>query len=567
LVQAQAGVRESARASSAGGTTVTWSDGYRVVQHPLPNGSAAPWGISVDPGGVVWFVEQGTNQLGEYSPSTGNFTQYLLPTPRSEPIAVASDSSGNIWVTELRGERLGELVRGGSSVVEHALPNASENLAGKATPLSCGPTAILPDPSGSIWVACLFSNQIDRFYPVNDSFSVFDLPVFQSAPAGLAFDGRGNLWFTAADAEMLGKGDVSQMRNGTDDGITEFAPVNATYVFSFPHQNSFLGSPTTLKSSLPTPSGIVFAPGGETLWVTEHVDTSFDSYNVGTGTLDRYWTSQTYGAYGFIVSFPNGIVMGNDGTVWVGEHYGNKLAEFDPKTGQMVEYGVPCCPRTIAGVYSVALDPSGDVWFVEIQGGAIGELVPVANPDHLTLTLPSTRFSLGSDGSLALPMSFTLSKGAAPQRLSFNVSGISSTGALQGATALFSPSELSLSPGQTANLTMDLSLGGLAPGKYYLTLTATAATGGVQYSMVISLAVTAAPPLPLAYLAAAVAGLSAAAVVVAWRLTKRPSRRRALKKFSRPTRASGPGGARPPMPPTRCTPGQGRIRAPGCPPP
>lgn len=523
-------------------TTINWADSFQVVQHPLPSPGSDPWAITVDPRGLVWFVEQGTNRLGEYNPGTGNFTEFNIPTPHSEPISIASDSSGNIWFTELSTNKLGELSRLDSAIREYPIPGSIANLGGSSEPVSCGPTALLPDPTGAIWIACLFSNQIDSFRPNNDSFGVFDLPIFQSAPAGMALDGKGNLWFTAADAEMLGEATIAALRNGTTNGIREFAPINDSYIFRFTHATSFLGGTSTISSSLPTPSGIAIARDGM-IWVTEHVDSSFDGYNVATGTLDRYWTSQTLGHLNQSVSFPNGIAVDNNGVVWIGEHYGNKIAEFNPANRQLVEYPVPCCQGTIAGVYSVALDQKGNLWFVEIVGDAIGELAPVSNPPGLSLTMEGTHFSTDSHGSLTIPLTFESSSGAPAQTLSLDVSGFSGNGSLVGnATVRMIPASLSVGPGQVANSTLSLSLRSVNPGSYYLTLTAASSPINVEYSVVVGLNVVGTAGFPILYVAAAAAALSVAAAFIALRAARVSSRRRTPRRVSgrsRGTRARG----------------------------
>ncbi|MGI0080557.1 MAG: virginiamycin B lyase family protein, partial [Nitrososphaerales archaeon] len=305
---------------------------YQIIQHTLPNGSSEPWAITTDNAGRVWFVEQGSNQLGMLEPLTGNITEYSIPTPNSTVISVATDGLGNVWLTELTANKLGELESGSTSIVEYPVPGAPYQIAGHMQFQSCGPSGVVPDSSGRIWVICIFSNQIDEFFPGNGTFLSFDLPVYQSGPAGLVFDRQGNFWFTAADADMLGHGVVSQLQNGTSNGITEFAPKNQTYSFTFEHALGPLGPYQNDTSSLPTPSGISLAPDGNTLWITEHVDSSFDSYNIQSKNLVRYWTSKTNGAFGYSVSFPNGIAVDKEGNVWISEHYGNKIAEFNPNS-------------------------------------------------------------------------------------------------------------------------------------------------------------------------------------------------------------------------------------------
>lgn len=516
--------------SVSGGTGFQWTTGYALVQHPIPESNAEPWSVATDPHGNVWFVEQGTDQLGEYVPSTGAFVQHQIPTARSTPDAVASDSSGNIWFTELTSNKLGELPAGGSSMVEYPIPGIEVSLGSLSQPLGCGPGAVLAAPSGVIWVACLFSNQIDEFTPAQGTFARFDLPVFQSAPAGLVLDGKGDLWFTAADSNMLGKAVISQLRNGTDSGITEFAPLNQTYVYTYNHQTSFLGGSDVITSSIGTPSGIVIDSSGR-LWVTEHVDTSFDSYDPATRSLVKYWNTQTFGAYGYTVTFPNGIAIAPDGDIWIGEHYGNRIAEFIPTAGVMTEYPVQCCNTTIAGVYSVALGPDGRLWYVEIGGEAIGEVVPDRSAPSLSLSLPQSSFELGADGTATVPLTFAEASGS-PEKLGLNVSGITATGALSNMTARFTSSRVTLAPGTDAHTDLTLTLQGLAPGTYYLTLGATSQSG-VVYSAILKLTVTSGSTVPpSALVPAAVAAVvvgGAAGLFLSRRSRGRRVRRRPLR--------------------------------------
>jgi streptogramin lyase len=532
VAHAPSPVANASLSTLGGGAILTWSDSYKVVQYPLPNASSNPWVVTVDTSGNVWFVEQGTNQLGELDPTTGAIHQFSIPTPGSTPDSVASDSRGNVWFGELTAGNLAELRRGERQVAEHKLPGVEVNVAGSTQKVDCGPGPVLPDASGSVWVACLFSNQILRFFPSNGSFARFDLPVFESAPAGITMDGHGNLWFTAADANMLGKAVVSQLKNNTSDGITEFAPLNETYTFRVSHPTSFFGSSENITSSLPTPSGIALDPSGR-LWITEHVDSSFDSYDPSTGSLVRYWTSQTNDAYGFKVSFPNGLAVDPNGTVWVGEHYGNKVAQLSPATGQLTEFAVPCCASTIAGVYSVALDSRGDLWFVEIQGNAIGEILRTSGSAGLSISLPGTYASLGADGSMTLPLSIGEAGDAnGDNTLSLSLSGVSATGALENMTATFDPEQVNVTPGSHALSNLTLSLAGIRPGVYYLTLTATA-SGGVQYSAILRLTVTGGPTSFPLILVPATLAMAVVAAYVAWRLARRPLRRDSRRRPSK----------------------------------
>ena len=507
--------------TAAGSSSVSWTGAYAADQHRLPTPGSEPWTIATARNGDVWFVEQGTNSLGEYIPGNGTVRDYPIPTPRSSPDGVAVDSAGNVWFTELAANKLGELAAGSGSLVEYNIPGLPVIVGSTALPLECGPVAVVPDPSGPVWVGCIFSSQIDEFFPSNGTFARYTLPVFDSSPVGLVLDGKGNIWFTAANAYMLGKAVISQLANGTSSGITEFPPVNDTYPIRHQLTTSLQGATKNITTSLPYPSGIALDQQGN-LWITEHVDSSFDRYDPNTKSIVRYWTSQTNGAFGYDVSFPNGIAVDANGTVWVGEHYGNKIAQFTPSTQTMVEYPLSCCNSNIAGLYALSLNPAGGVWFVEINGDAIGELVEVASPLQLGLSLPQTAFSAGVHGSVAVPLRY--SEGGGSQNsttLTLGLGGVSATGELVNMTAAFGNSTITLSPGTTASTDLHLNLLGIRPGVYDITLGATAAPGGVTYSVVLVLKVSGEALFSTDLLILLAAGMALASAAGGWVLSRR----------------------------------------------
>lgn len=375
---------------------------YEMIQYPLPNGSASPWSIAVDNSGRIWFVEQDPSALMLFNPNTENYTQYLIPSNQNisaTPESVTIDKFGNVWFSELGTDKLGELKNGSNSLEQYSIPGSFATVASTKEALPCGPTIVKSDPAGNIWIACDFANQITEFLPINHTFLSYNLPLWQSAPAGFVFDNQGNLWFTAADADMIGHAVLNQLVNGSDNGISEFPPINSTYTYTFPHAKSLGGQVENLTSSLPTPSGIALSRDGTTLWITEHVDSSFDSYNLVSHSLVKYWTSQTYDEYGYSVSFPNGIAIDGQGNIWISEHYGNRIAKFIPATGQLYEYPIP----HYGGPYNLALGPNGSVWFVEISGASIGELKPTNTNVSVFINPRTSTLSLAPGGSLSVP--------------------------------------------------------------------------------------------------------------------------------------------------------------------
>ena len=396
---------------------------YRIIQYPIPENSSQPWGISVDSSGRVWFNEAGSNQIGMFDPKSKTFQEFNVPTPNSLLEEIAIDRSGNPWFTELNGEKLGELSADSGTIHEFKIPPGPDDLP-------CGPIGVTASGS-SIWITCEFSNQIDEFFPTNSSFLSFDLPVFYSAPLDIAFDANGNFWFTAADSNMIGFVTTSELQSGTSNGIQEFAPTNSSYlttiVNSPPPTNLSLknNGSQTIVSSLQTPSQLALSPDGKTLWITEHIVSSFDEYNIGSKVLDKFWTSQTHNP-NYTTSLPNGIAIDNAGNVWIAEHYGNKIAEFNPASKTMIEYPIPCCGAQIAGTLYLALGMNSTVWFTEFYGNNIGELIPANSTDPLSISDGNSTTQLkSSGGNVTIPITISADSN---QNINLDISGISGTG-------------------------------------------------------------------------------------------------------------------------------------------
>ena len=498
---------------------------YQIVQFPLPNGSSQPWGITTDTSGRVWFVEAGSNQIGEFDPRSKSFLEFNVPTPNSLLEEITVDRSGNAWFTELNGEQLGELNAITGKISEFKIPVGPGGL-------SCGPIGVTAEGI-TVWLTCEFSDQIDEFFPANSTFSSFDLPVFYSAPIDIVFDSTGNFWFSAADSNMIGFVTTSQLQPGTSKGIQEFASTNSSYLTRLvitPPPSPIQGQnngPQTVVSSLQTPSQLAISADGKDIWITEHVVSSFDEYNIGTKVLDKYWTSRTHNP-NYTTSLPNGIAIDHSGNVWITEHYGNKIAEFDPSTKSMIEYPIPCCGSEIAGSLYLAMGENSSVWFTEFYGNNIGELVPTNSSVSLTVAINNSTTIKAKGGNVSMPI--TISSSQTSQKISFDVSGISGTGDLENASASFNPPTLQLRSSGFGSSNLSIRTENLLPGIYYLTISAKSNLTGDIYSTILSLLVQTAPSYSSLLIDAAIIGSIFAVVIVcsmAIIFRRRPMSRRA----------------------------------------
>ncbi|HEY3094779.1 MAG TPA: hypothetical protein VGJ42_03360 [Nitrososphaera sp.] len=347
-----------------------------------------PVGIAVDDG-QVWYVSAKRGLLGSYSIADNKFSQYNIPEwpSREQPFTkfaswsmswtVKVDKGGNVWFT---------------------------------------------DQNNAIW----------RFNKDSKYFDMFKVPA--SYPSAIDFDASGNIYFIGINAKSLYFGDVSKMKNGTSDGFTEiplpldgFSGIDPQLmtsgllvvdngrhdvwvsllafqrkgeIFRYDTQTGEVDRTIDLPADLSSPVGAAIDNSGN-LWVADHGTNIFYRYDPAQDKITKFVTSvasaKIYGgktppnAY----TLPYWLATGQDGSLWFNEHFGNKIARFDPDKLTLTEYWIPsqnknwaaCPPGSttcgLANALQFGLSPDNQAWFSEWTENKIAKLdtakqVPIA---------------------------------------------------------------------------------------------------------------------------------------------------------------------------------------------
>ncbi|TQM78668.1 virginiamycin B lyase [Saccharothrix saharensis] len=221
------------------------------------------------------------------------------------------------------------------------------------------------DHSGKLWVEQYLSSQVARFDPATGQFANFSTPMPLSVPGGMDLDSAGDLWMPQVTGNSL-------LRVDTADGsMTEFP---------LPWANAFTLQPLDipLHSGLGLANDLARGPDNA-LWFTLGGLDSIGRYDPATGAWSKYRVpgeilGQVGALFGIIkpgpgrtvvfdlpqlnkiatldvathlftqytmptpASFPVGVRTAADGTIWVGEALGMKIARINPVTGQVTEY-------------------------------------------------------------------------------------------------------------------------------------------------------------------------------------------------------------------------------------
>src|SRR3990172_6889786 len=202
------------------------------------------------------------------------------------------------------------------------------------------PMFITLGPDGNMWFTDASANQIGRIDPMGN-ITEFVVPQADSAPMHIVAGADGALWFTEASGFPEGIGRIT-----TDGVFTGFAPGCAG------------GQPCSL-----TPQGIAATPDGY-IWFTDFISNSVVKLDPSTGTM-TFFRIPTNGS-------PAGITLGPDGALWFAEPNGGQIGRMDT-AGNFTMFGPV---SGVNGADRITAGPDGNLWFTQPFDNMIGRITP-----------------------------------------------------------------------------------------------------------------------------------------------------------------------------------------------
>ena len=257
-----------------------------------------------------------------------------------------------------------------------------------ALPAGSKPAYITRGPDGNMWFTDSGTNEIGRI-TMSGEVTEFGLGITPKASlAGIAAGPDGNLWFTEREGHKIGRitpaGAITEFSAGLTNnpdiyGITAGPGGDMWFTETF---NGHIGKidPTTgMITEMPVPAGInttiLQGPDGN-LWYTS-IDKATINQMTPTGTVTTFGplpeSDCETGAKPPYCPYPEGVAVGRDGNLWVGEGRGNAIARITP-AGLISEYtdGLTHGAR----VADLAAGPEGNTWFTELAADQVGRITP-----------------------------------------------------------------------------------------------------------------------------------------------------------------------------------------------
>ena len=160
----------------------------RVFRAPRGEG---PYGITVTPGGVVYYASLAGSYLGRIHPARGTVRVLQPPTRGQGARRAWSDSKGRIWVSEWNAGKVARYDPTSGRWREWRLPGGG--------PM---PYAVYVDDRDAVWLSDFGANALVRFDPASGRFTTVRLP---SSPANVRqiLGRRGEVWGAESGVDKL----------------------------------------------------------------------------------------------------------------------------------------------------------------------------------------------------------------------------------------------------------------------------------------------------------------------------------------------------------------------------
>jgi len=281
---------------------------YRAVTYDLKDTYAEPHDVASDPQGNAWVGER-AGRVGKFDPRTLEFVEIKTP-PGPAPEDRQSlgnpqiDARGIMWVPDGPNNRWLSFDTKTEKFLAFAWPR---NMPGGA-----GGNSMALHPNGTIW-ATGANKEVRMLDPNKVEFKAFQSPSAKPGNKlpgayGLAVAGDGSVWWAEDEADKMARVDPAT-------GVVE--------EFTIPYKDGH-AFPRRMNTDANGDLWVALWNAGKLMKV-DHKTKQMTIYSP---------PSQTGVNYSVVVDKKNNFV-------WVSEHQVDKIARFDPKTEEWVEFPLP----------------------------------------------------------------------------------------------------------------------------------------------------------------------------------------------------------------------------------
>jgi virginiamycin B lyase len=247
-----------------------------------------------------------------------------------------------------------------------------------------GPHSLQTAPDGSVWITLATGNQLARFDPRSESWTIHELDA-GIYPHTLRFDARGRIWYTMAASNHVGlfdpaNGDQRHVRLPSSSFQQAVALRMLPFLLWVEQYVDLRGQAAEGDGfKMPVPYGIDIAPDGG-VWFSQ-----LNEHQIGRidpETLDVEMLKTPFPT-------PRRLRFDSQGQLWIPSFSGSELARFDPTTRRFESWPIPIEPLGSETPYALHVRRSDDsVWICGTNSDTLIRFDP--GPEKFTVyPLPS----------------------------------------------------------------------------------------------------------------------------------------------------------------------------------
>jgi virginiamycin B lyase len=280
-------------------------------------------------------------------------TEYALPRSTMMPHDVVTDDGGMVWFTDFATEELGSLDPKTGKVVEHPYPMLRQGFPEGSLDLE-------RDEEGNFWLAMMFQGGIAKFDKTTGQFQTFPVPpnliqddTQQGEVAAQHWEVDGKVWMADNGIEGAQRLDL---KTGTWESIRPFADLpkgqsHGLYgIFADSHNNLLfndfggeaigrIDAKTLAVTLYPTPTKKSRPRRGrlddqDRVWFAEFYGDKAGMFDEKTGEMKEFAVPTPWTA-------PYDAVLDKHGDLWTAGMETDRIVRIDPKTGSAIEYPLP----------------------------------------------------------------------------------------------------------------------------------------------------------------------------------------------------------------------------------
>jgi virginiamycin B lyase len=281
-----------------------------VTEYDLPRANAMPHDVVMDPDGMVWYSDFGSQFLGRLDPKTGKVTDFPVPVLKPDSpkgmLDLEFDKNNDIWIGMMLQAGIAKFDRKTEKFQVWSVPSDLNN--GGTQQAMVMPIHASVD--GKVWMNDVGFNGVRRVDLASSKFESFE-PFKNLAKGhgvyGIFADSANNLY-------MADFGDLHDAQIGRIDART----------------GAVTFYPTPTNYSRPRRGRI---DSQDRLWFTEYRGNKVAMFDTKAEKFQE-WTAPPY-------TWPYDVVWDKNGDAWTAGMSSDRVVKIDTKSGATTEYMLP----------------------------------------------------------------------------------------------------------------------------------------------------------------------------------------------------------------------------------